>query len=536
MKAAFYKLMLMCSFLLCVSSCSEFDELEQNPNVASEDKAIPPSYLLGRILFDMYQGGGVTDARPGSVFEGPWGDIHRWNQYVVSNNIVYGGKNSYYWTTSATPYAVITNIDKMEAQAFKLLGQEQNAFSAIGKFLKAYHFIWFTQRVGDIPMTQAATGLDNLTPEYDTQKEVYSQCLVLLEEANNDLSTLIPLTATASSLSGDIYFNNDLKLWQKAVNTFTLRVLISLSKRADDTPELKIKEKFASIITNPSTYPLMTGNADNLNFTFNTSNAYPRQPTNGNNNYQNIGSTYLDMTTSSKDPRTFIVATPAPAELAAGKTMDDFTAYVGSKISDGIDQLSNNSTSGKYSFTNYLRYYSSTVGPEPYTLIGFAEMNFNIAEAIVRGWIPGADPSIYYTKGIAASLDFYGLKEGDSYKIGDLAGKPLGTVTIKIAEFFANPNIVFKGANEDGLEQILNQKYIAFFENSGLEAFYNQRRTGFPRAFITTGSALNAEGKVPKRWQYPLDEQVYNADHYHDAIQRQFNGKDDLYSDMWLLQ
>ena len=38
------------------------------------------------------------------------------------------------------------------------------------------------------------------------------------------------------------------------------------------------------------------------------------------------------------------------------------------------------------------------------------------------------------------------------------------------------------GNTAAGLTQILTQKYVAFFQNSGLEAFYNQRRTTNLRA------------------------------------------------------
>ena len=94
--------------------------------------------------------------------------------------------------------------------------------------------------------------------------------------------------------------------------------------------------------------------------------------------------------------------------------------------------------------------------------------------------------------------------------------------------------MAYKGDNADGLEQILNQKYVAFFQNSGYEPFYNWRRTGFPRTFVSTGSGLNAAGRIPRRWQYPVDEQTYNADNYLSAVKSQFGGTDDLYQDTWL--
>lgn len=528
--------MLLACLILSLSSCQDFNELEQNPNIASEDKPVPPSYLLSRVLYDIYQGGGVGDARSGSVFEGPWGDIHRWNQYLVSNNIYYGGKNNYNWTYTATPYADINNIGKMVDQSKALLGTDKNGYAAIGKFLKAYQFIWLSQRVGDIPMMEAVQGSANLTPTFDSQLEVYTQALQLLAEANDELAILIPTINSATNIAGDIYYANNLSRWQKAINTYTLRVLISLSNRADDTPALGIKEKFAAIVNDPVKYPVMEGNADNLVFTYNAQNAYPLQPTNGNNNYQNISSTYLMLTTSSADPRTFIMATPASAELAAGKMVDDFSAYVGADISDGIDNLLNNSTSGKYSFTNFLRYYSSSLGPEPYVIMGYSELNFNIAEGIARGWMQSANAEDFYIKGINASLDFYGIKNGSAIKIGDLSGKPLGTVTVDLNAFFTNSAVLFKGSNAEGIEQIVNQKYIALFENSGLEAFYNHRRTGYPKTFITTGAGINAVGEIPLRWQYPVDELTYNGEHTTNAIARQYGDSDNLYGKMWLLK
>ncbi|MFC0182213.1 Starch-binding associating with outer membrane [Pseudarcicella hirudinis] len=537
MKRYITKLLLIMPLLAVLSSCQKYDDLELNPNVASENKVVPPSLLLGRVVYDIYQGGGVTDGRPGNVFEGPWDQVHRWNQFIVSNNLYYGGQNIYGWSSSATAYGILKNVNKMDEQAVKTLNQKVNAYSALAKFFRAYVFIWLTQRVGDIPMSEAGLGLDNLTPKYDSQKDVYKQCLQLLEDANTDLSQLIPLNSTISAIDGDIYYGNDLKKWQKLINTYKLRVLVSLSKRADDTSDLGIKQKFADVINNPGKYPIMANNADNMVFTFNAAyNVYPHTPKDGNNNYQNVSATYLNLTTATQDPRTFVVATPAPAELIKGKKVDDFTAYVGSDNSMGVGDLFTNSTAGKYSFTNFNRYYGSQTGPEPYIIVGYPEMCFNIAEAVNRGWISGANASTYYNAGINASLSFYGLSEGSSLTIGDLTGKTLGTVTVSISNFLKNPAVVYMGDNADGLKQILTQKYIAFFQNSGWEAFYNQRRTGYPSTFVTTGSGLNAVGKLPRRWQYPVDEQTYNTENYTKAIQSQFGGTDDLYKDLWSLK
>ena len=507
---------------LAAGGCKSLGEQYPNPNVPTSDSAVPPSLILPRIEYDLYNSGDG----------GPFTQVQRWNQYVISNDVYYGGQNQYNWTTTASLYGVLRNVNQMDLQAVKQYGTKQNPYSALAKFFRAYIFVWQTQRVGDTPAAQAGEGLTNLTPAYDTQKAVYTRSLAMLDSAN----TLLGGSLTGT-FSGDIYFTGTTPLvqWRKVVNSYKLRVLISLSKRAQDNADLQIPQQFAAIVNNPTQYPLLTSNADSWSFVFNSAyNTYPHTPNDGNNQRQNIGAAYLGLTTATQDPRTFIAATPAPAQLAAGKAASDFSAYVGSSPALGISDLTTNSNAGQYSFTNALRYYSSVAGPENYIILGYAEQNFNIAEGINRGWVSGASTAPYYQKGINASLDFYGLADGQVLTIGNVSGTKVGTATVSRSAFLANTGVVYKGDNASGLEQILNQKYVAFFQNSGYEPFYNWRRTGLPRTFVSTGGGINAAGKIPRRWQYPVDEQTNNTANYQAAVQSQFGGNDDLNQDTWL--
>jgi Starch-binding associating with outer membrane len=535
MKTTFHKSLVVLAMWLVMSGCTEqFEKLPVNPNVAGENSSVPPSYLLGRILYEMYNGGGSTDGRGGSVYEGPWDQLVRWNQYTTSNNNNYGGSNFYTWSSSATMYNQIKNIDKMEEQALRSFGTKDNSYAALAKFLRAYAYIWYTQRVGDIPMTEAGQGLTNLTPKFDAQKDVYAKCLQLLEEANTDLAAFIPKVTTANNIDGDVFFGNDLKLWQRAVNSYKLRVLMSLSKRADDTPDLGIKQKFADVVNNPTKYPILRSNADNLSFKFNGQyNQYPTFYITLYADQLNISNTYLDLTTATKDPRTFIAATPAPGQLKAGKTIADFSAYVGAPNSKSQSVLVTEASAGLYSYANYIRYLNQGVilsPPEPYIMLGYSEQCFNIAEAINRGWLTG-DAAAQYRAGIQASLTFYGLADGTVLPVGDAFGKPAGSVTASVTNFLADPGVVYKGNNADGLKQIWQQKYVAMFQNSGWEPFYNQRRTGVPT--FTEGVGTNATGKIPKRWRYPVEELNNNPVNTKDALTRQFGGTDDLYGTLW---
>ena len=264
-----------------------------------------------------------------------------------------------------------------------------------------------------------------------------------------------------------------------------------------------------------------------------------------------MSSTFLNLLTTNKDPRTFIAASPAPALIAGGKSYTDFTAYVGADIDLTQSVLLANTNAGNYSYHNYLRYYGTAAGPnvsgatcEPYIIVGYPEMCFNIAEAANRGWIPGTSGATAYTNGIKASMSWLGLSDGASVTVGMPIIAPsgnnltnvLGNVTVSVSNYLAQPAIAYAGDNANGLTQILTQKYIAFWQNSGWEAFYNWRRTGVP-TFSQGGAGIGtANNTIPIRWQYPNDEAVSNTANYNAAVASQYGGNDNVYQAMWLIK
>ncbi|WP_221393705.1 SusD/RagB family nutrient-binding outer membrane lipoprotein [Dyadobacter sp. NIV53] len=532
MKKYIIKLTAVALLIAGADSCKQSD-LNVNPNIAGESSTVPSSLILNRLTWGLYQGGGVVDLAANAVFEGPWDQVMRWNQFTVSNNSYYRGQNIYSFSNTATAYDVLKYVEKMEMQSATQFGTDQNIYAALGKFFRAYSFIWLTQRVGDIPMSEAGN-TEILEPVYDTQKDVYKNSLQLLDDANTVLKSVITTANANTVVEGDIY-GLTYKKWQKVINSYKLRVLISLSKRAADNTDLNIQQQFAAIINDPVSYPVFESNADNLEFKYNASyNPYPHGPNDAYNTFENIGNTYLDITTANLDPRTFITSTPAPAQITAGKTVSDFAAYTGADISAYSQaQLTNDMNAGKYSFVNFKRYFASLAGSENYIIAGYPELCFNVAEAINRGWLTG-DAASWYNKGIDASLGFYGLTDGQTYTVGDKGGVTIGSVVINIAAFKAKAT--YKGNNADGLKQILEQKYVAFFQNSQWEAFYNWRRTGIP-AFKEGGSGIGTPtSKIPRRWLYPVDEKNENTAKYNAAISSQYGGKDEITAEMWLLK
>lgn len=497
---SFKNITILALLVLGMSACEKsFEDLQVNPN---QPASAPPSLIFQGVLNDM--------------FDNCWNDniVMRYNQFHLCNYNYYGN-NEYNWTTSGFDFYTLNNVMLMEAEAEKLAGGTSNPYSALGKFFRAYFSIRMSLKFGDVPMTEALRGLENTTPTYDDQKAVFVQSLNLLEEANDLMAATI--AKNDNSLQGDIYLGNDLVKWQKIINTYKLRVLIHLSKHADDA-ELNVKAKFAEVLNNPAKYPIMESLDDNMAYTYNSStNTYPTNP--GNSGFDagryNHSDTYLGTLVRLKDPRTFVVADPAPAKLAQGFTENDFEAYVGAPAGEGLDDMTFKMGNGEYSAIDQERYYSTFSGPEPCVQIGYAELCFNIAEAINRGWVAG-NAGDWYNKGITASMNFYGITDASA-----------------LAAYLAQSEIAYAGDNADGLEQILTQKYLAFFQNSGWEAFYNQRRTGIPVFHIGPGTG-NGD-RIPKRFQYPASERNTNTVNYDEAVSRQF-GDDDINAEMWLLK
>jgi hypothetical protein len=529
MKITKYIQMAVIGFGITLTSCeTTFEQLEKDPNRAV---SAPASLVLQGVEFDLYNNTGR-----------PFSSEMRWNQFYAINYNYYG-TNEYQWSEAPNHYYTLKNVTRMEQEAKRAGAADVNGYAALGKFFRAFYFDQMSVRMGDLPVMAALSGTENLTPKYDSQKAIYTQILKWLDDANTDMTTLIARGET--TVTGDFYFNGDLRKWQKVVNTFKLRILLRLSKKEGDN-ELNVKARFAEVVSNPAKFPLLGGMGDNLQFVSNNFNKYPSNPDNFgfDATRQNMAKTYIDLMVARKDPRVMVVAEPAGAELKAGKVASDFTAFVGAGSGEDLTDMAekagrNNGAGfapGTYSFQSRSRYYSNYVG-EAVFLVGYPEMCFNMAEGINRGWTTG-NAEQWYKLGIQASQEFYGVKTGALTmrysKTGGRDASDFGTYTVNFDfdTHYAQPLVQYSGNNATGLNQILTQKYLAFFMNSGMEAYFNYRRTGIP-AFLT-GVGTGNSGRIATRWQYFFSERTTNETNYKAAIQSQFGGKDDINDQLWI--
>jgi len=523
--------------IIMLASCSKkIDALQADPNRPTN---VPPGLILVNVLTAV-AGNGSYGTLGGL---NSWNNVQNWNQYFC-NNYDYYGNNIYSWTNgSFDPYLVLKNVVQMEHEATAKGAGAVNPFESVGRFIRAYYFYNLTMLFGDVPLTQALLGSGNPTPSYTPQQQVFAYVLNQLDTANTHFAALIANNDQSLLASQDLFYQGNLTKWQKAVNAFKLRVLIQLSNKANDAT-LNVPAQFANIVNNPSKYPLFTSQADDMAAQYDpTYLQYPFNPTNFGSIAQrnNMASTYVSALTSINDPRVFVTCEPAWA-LVGSDTLQpaQFQYFVGASTGLPLSIMYGNASANLYSFPNRKRYYSTFVG-EPDVIIGYKEQCFNIAEGIERGWVSGNAENFYKT-GITESMKFYGI---DITQPGFTAyflppGKTSTTqvtpypVNFNFNSYYAQTAVQLSTNPVTAIQQIVLQKYIAMFQNSGYEAYYNWRRTGVPA--FQGGSGVGNNGVIPIRWAYPVSEQAQNAANWNAALQNQQFSADDLNQKIWLLK
>ena len=529
------------------NSCNkQIEEKQTDPN---NPTTVPSSLILGTVLTDISGTGTAGRLAATGSNEGvnSWDGAHRWNQYHCSNYDYYDN-NIYSWTNgNFDPYLVMKNVLQMEKEAISRGTDPLNPYEAVGRFVKAYYYYNLTSMFGDVPQIEALEGAANQTPAYTPQEQVFQYVLAQLDTANSDFAKLIAANDNSLSTKQDIYYGGNLVAWQKVVNSFALRVLVSLSKQSGDAA-LNIPARFAAILGNSGTYPIFTGQKDDLQFYYNpgggnTYSTYPFNPSNFGSVAArfNMASTYMKVMTTLNDARVFVTTEPAWGLVPAAETNPcQYKYFAGASTGEPLATMYNNANNGLYSFINRNRYYSNFTG-EPNVLVGYKEMCFNIAEGIVRGWAPG-NAETWYKLGITESMAFYGIDvtktsftawflPPDKNSVTQVAPYPF---TFDFATYYAQPTVQLSATPATAIGQIVVQKYIADFQNSGYESYYNWRRTGLP--VFEGGSGVGNNGIVPVRWAYPVKEQQQNTTNYQNALKAQGFSADDLNQVMWLVK
>lgn len=349
---------------------------------------------------------------------------------------------------------------------------------AVAKILKSYFFWHMTDRWGDLPYTEAFKGKADFTPKYDTQQAIYDSLFKLLDEANAMIVT--------GNITNDIIYGGDMSKWKKLGNTIHMLMALRLSKVAPDKGKTEFNKALAAGI--------MTANTDNLVFRHlpdaATQNYWYGQVFGLNRKWWALSKTLVDKLKPADDPRLPVYGD----KNAAGQ-------YVGLEYGR-TDNLSTTA----YSLLGANLWKQDA----PVYLVTYAQALFAKAEAAKLGWIAGGDTEAKANYDLAIEQS---VRQWNSNS------------TTGLSTLMAHADVAYTPAR--ALEQIATQRWIHLFMH-GYEAWAEWRRTGYP-VLTEPGGA-----KVPRRQAYPVEEQFNNTENYREAVQRQFGGKDDLYSRIWI--
>lgn len=248
--------------------------------------------------------------------------------------------------------------------------------------------------------------------------------------------------------------------------------------------------------------------------------------------------TLIDPLKRFKDYRLFYYLAPAEGltnelYLPAGEKLlkpNDWNAYPAVDAAGVYDIEKEKIAKRMHSRPNDV-YRLSYVGV-PCIRLGYADMNFLLAEAVERGWITGSAKQ-YYEEGIRASFLFVRTTVPAEYNNGVEITDDYITSYLKGEYVAYNTN----GSVTDRLKQIWMQAFLARYFHMATDDYYEYRRNGYPEFPINPETNLNnAKDKIPMRYMYPESETNYNKESLYKALDRQWGGVDDVNSIMWLLK
>lgn len=474
--------LVLCSII--VSSCN-VDQYNIDPN---RPTVVEPQALLPNILFQSFKNRYPWE--PGLVMR---------HDIAISDRQAY---QTYEWSTGSwDEYNILRDVQKMiDAPT----ATEEHV--AIGHILRAYHFFFLTRMYGDVPYTHALAGEHDthaiFHPIYDSQKDILIGILNELDKAN----TL--LTDHQKSIEGDIIYQGNMSKWRKLANSFSLKILMSLSNHTTDS-EIKVVERFKNIMQNPSRFPIFENSQDEVQLSY-RDYEFIRYPLYQDYNVQNkrfMGKPLIDLMKKLEDPRLFYFALPSQQSIEDGLDKYNFNAYNGIDGSLSLTDVTQLASTGLYSRIHVTNYTTLPTG-KPSLAYSYAELMLILEEAQQRGWI--ANNKDYYEKAIQASFSYYNLPDA----VQNYLNK--------------NPLVDHK---EQALQQLYEQRYILFFHQCDFEVLFDYHRTGYPIIKVGSGQATDA---VPFRMMYPLSERNTNTDNYAQALQRQGIAKESIMNPLWI--
>ncbi len=458
---------------LAFTGCrKDFEEINTNPN---EPTAVAPGFLLTNAQKSIMD----------RVYNSFWGSRRamQTSQYWSSNQYSNESRYQYRETTANGAWASFyagplqdlqTIIDLNTESPDDYAGYGDNANQiAVAQLLQAWTYQHLTDAFGAIPMSEALQGGANTTPAYDSQEAVYNSLLSSIDGA------LSGMNLSGAGPQGDQVYGGDMAMWAKFGNSLKLRVAMRMADASPATAQAAAEAALAS-------GTLIAGNADNALFSY-LSGAPNNNPINEDAKTRNdfaASNTMVDYLASLNDPRMGVYYS---ASVASGD-------YIGEVY--GLDEANAALTPDDAVSQRGAAIWAADL---PGIYFDAAQTHFLAAEAAERGWTSILSAEEHYNTAISLNMNFWGIAD-------DAA----------IADYLAQDAVAYGTAEGAWNEKIGRQKWVALYMQ-GYEGWAEYRRLDFGLLQPCADGALQGDGSVPARFEYPIDEQTLNNESWAGA-------------------
>jgi hypothetical protein len=531
MKASL-KLLAAAALLTTASSCSNFLDVNTNPN-ALTGSSVTPDITLAQAL--TATAGNYTGNDPSFNSYASWAAGYWGKSGVVSG---YGEEITYNYATNwATTQSLFNNVyDNLNDYQF-IVNQGTNYpnHAAIANIMKVYNFLLLVDEYGDIPYSQALQGATNITPTYDKAADIYKDFIVQLDAA---IASIKASTNGRAVGTEDIVFGGNMTNWRAFANSLKLRILMRESQTSDAALNAYVKAQLttvqaaaatdgfitADVVAQPG-YGTVSGQQNPFynRYGYTAAGAAATQ-----NTYQIPTQFIIDQYRSNNDPRLTNFYTQGsragvadyvgakPGEQTSPGTAGNLIA----SFHQGADKTTPTTPKGFFKGAN-----------APTILMMNAELLFLKAEAETRGLFTGGEAAAQtdYQNGIIAAFQ-------TAYRTGTTApatvpAAPASSTATGLVEYnqyitanTANTQVAYDKATSNGTlgkqAVILYQKYLAMNLLGSTEAWDDYRRAAQPKLNasgtkdgypVSSQSSSPRPDNLPTRVLYPQTEYSTNA-------------------------
>ncbi|AOW10282.1 SusD/RagB family nutrient-binding outer membrane lipoprotein [Flavobacterium gilvum] len=500
-----------CVFSL--TSCDRgFEEMNQNPNAYTQAD-INSMFTNNEVLMRGFQY---------SHYQADIQFVSLAMQHLASlrTNQFHGDKYLYEDNTSGGFFQEYENGIKEITHLLSVIPntpENVNKISA-ARVIKVYMFHQITDLYGDIPYSQAGKGyLDGIwSPKYDRQQDIYMDMLKELDESALAFNESKPFYGNA-----DVLYGGNVTNWRKFTYSLMLRLGMRISKADAVNAEKYVKKAIAGGVFASNSDNMVCLHKSGSQFTVNPviynflTDGTVDDPQKG----EKISKTFIDLLKSTQDPRMRVLSNIVISNNNYDVDPTHQKGMPNGYTDETIKTYPNFTGKQDYSFPNRL-----TIAREdaPDIRISYAETQLLKAEAAVRGWDSG-NAKTYYDSGVTAAMQMLAVYGTGNGKVPIITNAEISTYLL------ANPFSI--GTTAQKIQQIITQKWIAFFLFNGLEAYADYRRTGYPNLVPVNYPGNVSNGQIPRRLIYKDSERTLNTANYNAAVAQQ--GPDLFVTRIW---